>query len=82
MFPTAPRTSVKIDHGKQCNLGLVVLLGLGLRHLLLECIQRGDVGVVMLAVMELHNLAGDGRLESAIVICYGILLSAHALSNG
>jgi hypothetical protein len=70
-FPTNRklRTSVEVDQGLQGNLGGNVVLLLGLGHLLAEVVVRGHVGVVVHLVVQLHDLAGDGRLECAIVVC-------------
>jgi hypothetical protein len=47
------------------------LLGLG--DLLAEVVERGYVGVVVVLVVQFHDLAGDGGFKRAVVI-YGLLV--------
>ena len=61
-------TTVEVDERLLCDLSLDVALVLGLLQLLDGGVVRGDVGVVVLGVVELHDLAADGGLESAVVI--------------
>jgi hypothetical protein len=42
---------------------------LGLLELLDGGVVGGDIGVVVLGVVELHDLAADGGLERAVVVC-------------
>lgn len=63
------RTSMKVDQRLSRNLGLNVASVLRLGHLFRRCIQRGDVGVVVLGVVKLHDLAANGWLEFAIAVC-------------
>jgi hypothetical protein len=65
---TAELTSVKVDERQQLNLRLDVALAVRLCNLLAESVVRVDVGLVVHVVVELHDLAGDGRLERAIVV--------------
>jgi hypothetical protein len=44
------------------------LLGGSFGDLLAEVVEGSNVGVVVVLVVELHDLAGDGGLERAIVI--------------
>lgn len=67
-FLVCKRTSVEVDHGLQSNLSLDVVLLLCLGHLLGEVVQRGYVCLVVLVVVELHDLTGDGRFECAIIV--------------
>lgn len=46
-----------------------VTLGLEITDGLEGAVQAGDIGLVVLGVVELHDLAGDVRLESAVVVC-------------
>lgn len=62
-------TSVEVDQGLRSDHGGDVALGGRLGHLLFGGVVRVDVGVVVLGVVELHDLAADGRLERAIVVC-------------
>lgn len=60
--------AVEVDEGLQGDLGLDVVLGFGLGDLLAEVVVGGYVGVVVVLVVEFHDLAADGRLEGAVVI--------------
>jgi hypothetical protein len=60
---------MEVDQGLQRNLGLDILLLLGSSELLRCGVEPVDVGLVVVLVVELHDLAGDGRLERAVVIC-------------
>ena len=62
---------MEVDQWLCSDLSLNIALGLGFGHLLRGSIERGDIGVVMLGVVEFHDLAADGRLERAIVVCKG-----------
>ena len=61
-------TSVKVNQRLLRNLSLDITLRLQFLHLL----QRGIVGIhvcsVVLVVVELHDLAGDGGLKGAIIV--------------
>ncbi len=49
--------------------GLSLLtLGLGVEHLLGGLVDAVDVGLVVLAVVELHDFSADGRLEGGVVV--------------
>ena len=61
--------AVEVDERLQGDLRGGVGSGGGGGELLGEVVVRGYVGLVMLAVVELHDLARDGGLEGAIVIC-------------
>lgn len=61
-------TTVEVDSGLEGNLGRDVTLGLGLLELLNGVVVVGDIGVMVVLVVQLHDLAGDGRLESTIVV--------------
>ncbi len=62
-------TTVEVDGCLERNLCLDIVLCGGRGELLVGGVEGGDVGVVVLAVVELHDLAGDGWLEGAIVVC-------------
>ena len=62
--------AVEVDERLQGDLRCWIGRGGGGGKLLGEVVVRVYIGLVMLAVVELHDLAGDGGLESAIVI-YG-----------
>jgi hypothetical protein len=61
-------STVEVDHGLQSNLSPNIVLRLRLGDLLAEVVVRCDVGVVVVLVVKLHDLAGDVGLESAIVV--------------
>jgi hypothetical protein len=62
------RTSVEIDERLLCNLSLDITLRLNFLHLLLCSVVGVDVCAVVFVVMQLHDLAGDGWFERAIVV--------------
>ena len=72
-------TTVEVDERLLGDLGLDVTLVLGFLELLDGGVVGGDIGVVVLGVVELHDLAADGGLERAVVVC--VLKSALALSH-
>lgn len=61
-------TAVEVDKRLLCDLGLDITLVLGLLQLLDSGVVGGDVGVVVLGVVELHDLTADGGLEGAVVV--------------
>lgn len=61
-------TAVEIDEGLQRDLCCGIGRGGSRGELLGEVVVGVYIGLVMLSMVELHNLAGDGRLERAIVI--------------
>lgn len=61
-------TAVEIDQWLQRNLACSVLLGLRLLHLLLRCVQRCHVCVVVLRMVQFHDLAANSGLQCAIVV--------------
>jgi hypothetical protein len=61
-------TSVEVNQRLQSNLSLDVVLGLSFSDLLAEVVVRSYVCVVVVLVVELHDLARDGGLEGAIVV--------------
>jgi hypothetical protein len=44
---------------------------LGLLELLNSVVVVGHIGVVVVLVVQLHDLSGDGGLKSAIIVCLG-----------
>lgn len=64
--------AVEVDQRLQGDLRRDVRGGLGGGELFREGVERGDVGLVVLAVVELHDLSGDGGFERAVVICGGL----------
>jgi hypothetical protein len=60
---------MEVDQGLKRNLGLDILLLLGSSELLRCGVEAVDVGLVVVLVVELHDLAGDGGLERAVIIC-------------
>lgn len=61
-------TTVKVDGGLEGNLSRDVTLGLGLLELLNGVVVVGNIGVVVVLVVQLHNLARDGGLESTVIV--------------
>ena len=74
-------TAVEVDQGLQSNLGLDVLLGLRFGDLLTEVVEGGHVCVVVVLVVELHDFAGDGGFESAIVVWVPLSLASTRLQK-
>lgn len=62
--------AVEVDEWLECNLCLDILLLLGFGQLLAEVVERGHVGIVVILVVQFHDLAADGGLERAVVICH------------
>ena len=62
-------SAVEVDHRLKSESDLDVVFRLGCGNLVCEVVVRGYVGVVMFAVMQLHDLAGDCGFERAIVVC-------------
>lgn len=60
---------MEVDQRLGSNLSLDVVLCASLLHLLRSSVEGSNVGVVVLGVVEFHDLAADGGLESAIVVC-------------
>jgi hypothetical protein len=65
--------AVEVDEGLQGDLGGDVVLGFGFGDLLAEVVVRRHVGVVVVLVVQLHDLARDGGLEGAVVVCGGLV---------
>lgn len=61
-------TTVEIDQWLQSNLCGDILLGLSGLELLGGSVVAGDIGLMVLGVVELHDLARNGWLECAIVV--------------
>ncbi len=56
--------------GDRGGLGEVTL-ALGLRNAIEGAVEAVDVGLMMFRVVELHDLGGNIRLESAIIVLIG-----------
>jgi hypothetical protein len=69
-------TTVKVDHRLQGDDALDILLGFRGRQLFRGGVVTVDVGLVVHLVVQLHDLAGDGGLECAVVIWH------PSISNG
>lgn len=76
---------MEVDERLLGDLGLDVTLVLSLLELLDGGVVGGDIGVVVLGVVELHDLAADGGLERAVVVCVLksalVLLPVHVLGR-
>ncbi len=64
-------TTVEVEEGSLGSSSLGVVLGLGLGEGLDGGVEAVDVGLVVLGVVQLHDLARDGGLEGGIVIWEG-----------
>ena len=64
---------VEVDQGEEGVLGGDVVGGDGGGELLGEVVVGGYVGVVVVFVVELHDLAGDGGLEGGVVVWEEVL---------
>jgi hypothetical protein len=71
--------AVEVDEGLQGDLCGNVLLLLGFGDLLAEVVERGYVRVVVVLVVQFHDLARDGGLEGAIVVWEGLLAVAISM---
>ena len=60
---------MEVDQWLYRDLCLDVSFTLCLLQLLDLCVVRVHVGPVVLVVVQLHDLAGDGRLQRTIVVC-------------
>lgn len=75
-------TTVEVDGGLEGNLGRDVTLGLGILQLLHGVVVVGDVGFVVVVVVQLHDLAGDRGLQGTIVVWFAMSVdSLHVLSR-
>lgn len=61
-------TAVEVEQRCLGSGGLGVALGLGIAEGLDGGVEAVDVCLVVLGVVELHDLAGDGGLERAVVV--------------
>lgn len=59
-----------------------VALGLGIADALERAVEAVHVGLVVLGVVELHDLARDVRLERAVVVCtQGVSIGPSSLQQ-
>lgn len=61
--------TMEVEEGSDLRGRRGITLALCLGDRLEGAVEAVDVGLVVLAVVELHDLARDERLESAIVVC-------------
>lgn len=61
--------SVEVEEGSEAGSLGHIALGLGVSDALESAVKTVDVGLVVLGVVKLHDLAGDVRLECAVVVC-------------
>ena len=73
---------MEVDQRLGSNLSLDVVLCASLLHLLRSSVEGSNVGVVVLGVVEFHDLAADGGLESAVVIWKGLVRQRAIGSEG
>ena len=66
---------MKVDQRLQSDLSRDITLLSGLLHLVRGRVQRCHVGVVVLGVVELHDLAADGGFEFAIAVWWDDTMS-------
>mmetsp|Transcript_14257 Transcript_14257/g.35930 ORF Transcript_14257/g.35930 Transcript_14257/m.35930 type:complete len:255 (-) Transcript_14257:209-973(-) len=59
---------VEVDGLRQLAHRGEVTLGLGVEHLLRGRVDSVDVGLVVLAMVELHNFTADGGFEGGVVV--------------
>lgn len=69
-------TAVEVDDRLQGNLCGNILLLCSSLNLLAGSVKAVDVCLVVVLVVKLHDLAGDGWLECAIVVCVTISMRA------
>jgi hypothetical protein len=62
-------TTVEVDKGSLRSSLSQVTLGLGLGDGLESSVEAIDIGLVVLGVVELHDLGANVRLESIVVVC-------------
>ena len=75
-------TAVEVQQGSLRSCGGVVALGLGVADGLDGGVVAIDVRLVVLGVVQLHDLARDVRLQSAIVVCEeDTLVSLHKFGS-
>lgn len=67
--------AVEVDQRLKSDLRGNVLACIGGRHLLRRVVVGVHVGVVMLRVVQLHDLARDCGFEGAIVVCGEAMVS-------
>lgn len=72
-------TAVEVDGGLESDLGGNVALVLGFLELHNGVVVVGDVGVVVVLVVNLHDLTGDGGLQSTVVVLLTVLV--HVFSG-
>lgn len=61
-------TTMEIDQWLKGDLCGDVFLGLGSLELLGSCVEAVDICLVVILVVEFHDLAGDGGLKCAKVV--------------
>lgn len=61
-------TTMEVNHRRLGGSGLGVVLGLCLGKSFDGGIEAVDIGLVVLGVVKLHDLARDGGLKGAVVV--------------
>ena len=60
--------TIELEGTLETDDGVDIVLGHGLRQLLLGHVEVVDVGLVMLAVVELHDLGADDGLQGIVIV--------------
>lgn len=62
-------TTVEVQQRRLRSGSSVIALGLGVTNSLDRRVETVDIGLVVLRVVQLHDLTRDVRLESTVVVC-------------
>ena len=60
--------AIELERALETDDGVDIILGHGLGQLLLRHVEVVDVGLMMLAVVELHDLGTDDGLQCVVVV--------------
>lgn len=61
-------TTVEVEEGSLSSSGLGITLVLSLSEGVGSSVEAVDIGLVVLGVVKLHDLAGDVGFEGAVVV--------------
>ena len=73
--------TVELESLAQVHILLDVSLSKRLGRLLVQCVEIVDVSAVMFSVVELHQVTGDNRLQSAEIVGQMLELNHNWLSS-